>query len=433
VRGLPGPEGAIDHVMVLVQDITERKRAEAERERYLAQAETARRQAEEASRAKDVFLATVSHELRTPLTPILAWSRLLREGRLGAEKTTAGLAAVERSARAQARLIDDLLDVSRLGARDWRVALRPMDLAPVVRAAVEVVRPAADAKGVALETALPPLAVPVQGDPERLQQVVWNLVSNAVKFTPRGGRVRIALERVDDRARLTVRDTGEGISPDFLPYVFERFRQADSSGTRRHGGLGLGLAIVRGLVERHGGSVRAESAGTEQGAVFTVELPLLASVAEEAARVQPGRQVTTAEPDAAPGAPLGGLRVLVVDDDPDSNAVVSALLVSCGAEVQTAVSAPDALEVAGRWQPDVVVSDIAMPGEDGCTLLRQLRARGGPLGRVPAVALTAYAGMNDRRRVFAAGFQAHVVKPFDPAQLAAAVENAAHAGPEPPA
>ena len=433
VRGLPGPEGAIDHVMVLVQDITERKRAEAERERYLAQAETARRQAEEASRAKDVFLATVSHELRTPLTPILAWSRLLREGRLGAEKTTAGLAAVERSARAQARLIDDLLDVSRLAARDWRVALRPMELAPVVRTAVEVVRPAADAKGVVLETALPPLAVPVQGDPERLQQVVWNLVSNAVKFTPRGGRVRIALERVDDRARLTVRDTGEGISPEFLPYVFERFRQADSSGTRRHGGLGLGLAIVRGLVERHGGTVRAESAGTEQGAVFTVELPLLASVAEEAARVQPGRQVTTAEPDAAPGAPLGGLRVLVVDDDPDSNAVVSALLVSCGAEVQTAVSAPEALEVAGRWQPDVVVSDIAMPGEDGCTLLRQLRARGGPLGRVPAVALTAHAGMDDRRRVLAAGFQAHVVKPFDPAQLAAAVEDATHAGPEPPA
>src|SRR5438128_2077855 len=187
VRGLPGPEGAIDHVMVLVQDITERKRVEAERERYLAQAETARRQAEEASRAKDVFLATVSHELRTPLTPILAWSRLLREGRLGAEKTTAGLAAVERGARAQARLIDDLLDVSRLAARDWRVALRPMDLVPVVRAAVEVVRPAADAKGVALESALPPLVVPVQGDPERLQQVVWNLVSNAVKFTPRGG------------------------------------------------------------------------------------------------------------------------------------------------------------------------------------------------------------------------------------------------------
>ncbi len=433
VRGLPGPEGAIDHVMVLVQDITERKRAEAERERYLAQAETARRQAEEASRAKDVFLATVSHELRTPLTPILAWSRLLREGRLGAEKTTAGLAAVERSARAQARLIDDLLDVSRLAARDFRVVLRPMDLAPVVRTAVEVVRPAADAKGVALETALPPLAVPVQGDPERLQQVVWNLVSNAVKFTPRGGRVRIALERADDRARLTVRDTGEGISPEFLPYVFERFRQADSSGTRRHGGLGLGLAIVRGLVERHGGNVRAESAGTEQGAVFTVELPLLASVAEEAARVQPGRQVTTAEPDAAPGLLLGGLRVLVVDDDPDSNAVVSALLVSCGAEVQTAVSAPEALEVAGRWQPDVVVSDIAMPGEDGCTLLREIRSRGGPLGRVPAVALTAHAGMDDRRRVLAAGFQAHVVTPFDPAQRAAAVENAAHAGPEPPA
>ncbi len=426
IRGLPGAEGAIDHVMVLVQDITDRKRAEAEREEYLARAEAARCAAEEANRAKDAFLATVSHELRTPLTPILAWSGALRLGVVDPEQRSAALAAIQRNARAQARLIDDLLDVSRVISGDWRVALRPVALGAVVRGAVDVIRPAAELKGVALETSVPPLPVAVRGDPERLQQVVWNLVSNGVKFTPRGGTVAVAVERTGDRARIVVRDTGAGISSDFLPHVFERFRQGDSSTTRRHGGLGLGLAIVRALVERHGGTVYAESGGPGRGATFTVELPLLVAVAPEPGSGERGREPSPEDTDAPFRVSLDGLRVLVVDDDVDSNAVVGTLLASCGAEVRTAVSTAEALAVAGRWPPDVLVSDIAMPGEDGCALLRKLRARE---GYVPAVALTAYTGKADRARVLDAGFEAYVAKPFDPTQLARAIERAAHAGP----
>jgi len=426
VRGLPGPHGAIDHAMVLVQDITERRRAEAERERYLERAEEARQRAEEASRAKDEFLATVSHELRTPLTPIVAWSNMLRTGELRSERRTAALAAIEQSARAQAQLIDDLLDVSRIVSGEWRLALRPVELAPAIEAAVEVMRPPADAKGVRLEVSLPEVAVPILGDPDRLQQIVSNLLSNAVKFTPRGGLVQVTVERLESRARLIVRDTGEGIDPHFLPHVFERFRQAESSAARRHGGLGLGLAIVRTLVDLHGGTVRADSPGKGLGAVFTVDLPLAADVAsaiDEAARREHAvRRVS-----------LGGLHVLVVDDDPGSNAVVGAVLASRGVEVRTAGSTPEALEIAGRWPPDVLVSDIAMPGEDGYALLEKLRAREGDLGHIPAIALTAYAGSTDRLRLLAAGFEAHIAKPFDPAELAAAVEEAASHGRAPAA
>jgi PAS domain S-box-containing protein len=426
VRGLPGPDAAVDHVMALVQDITERKRTEAEREEYLARAEKARSQAEEASRAKDAFLATVSHELRTPLTPILAWSGALRLGVVDPEQRSAALAAIQRNARAQARLIDDLLDVSRIISGDWRVALRPVALGAVVRGAVDVVRPAADLKGVTLMTSVPHIPVPVQGDPERLQQVVWNLVSNGVKFTPRGGTVAVSVEREADHARIVVRDTGAGISPDFLPHVFERFRQEDSSSTRRHGGLGLGLAIVRALVERHGGTVHAESAGLGKGSTFTVHMPLLIETAPEVGEGERTKEASAEDTDAAFRVSLDGLRVLVVDDDVDSNAVVGALLASCGAEVRTAVSTAEALAVAGRWPPDVLVSDIAMPGEDGCALLRKLRARE---GHVPAVALTAYTGKTDRARVLDAGFEDYVAKPFDPTQLARAIERAAHTGP----
>jgi PAS domain S-box-containing protein len=422
--GLPGPTGAIDHVMMLVQDITPRKRADAERERYLLRAETARREAEEASRAKDAFLATVSHELRTPLTPILAWSEVLRHEEVDANHRTSALAAIQRSARAQARLIDDLLDVSRMVSGEWRLTFRPVDLLPIVRAAVEVVRPAAVAKGVALEISLPATGFPVQADAERMQQIVWNLASNAVKFTPAGGRIEVVVDRVEDRCRITVRDTGEGIDPEFLPYVFDRFRQADNSTTRRHGGLGLGLTIVRALVERHRGTVWAESQGKDRGAVFIVELPVLAMDAHQNTPAA-DRAVT------APPASLEGLNVLVVDDDAESSAVVSALLSSCGADVRTAGSTAEALEIAARWHLDVLVSDIAMPGEDGCTLLRKIRARGGALERVPAVALTAYAGTADRSRMLEAGFQVHLAKPFDPFELAAIVESAAHASPQP--
>jgi len=424
-RGLPGPHGGTDHVMVLVQDITERKRAEAEQEQYLERAEAARERAEEASRAKDEFLATVSHELRTPLTPILAWSNMLRTAELGPERRTAALVAIEQSAKAQAQLIDDLLDVSRIVSGEWRLTLLPVEVASAISAAVDVMLPAARARGVKLDVSLPESRVPVLGDSDRLQQVISNLLSNAVKFTPPDGQVQVSLERLEACARIVVRDTGEGIDPDFLPHVFERFRQADSSATRHHGGLGLGLAIVRTLVELHGGTVRADSPGKGLGAVFTVELPLAAEV-ESAIEPVPHR-----EP-AAARTSLGGLHVLVVDDDPRSNAVVSAVLASRGVEVRIAGSTPEALEIVRRWAPDVLVSDIAMPGQDGYALLEKLRARERGLGRIPAIALTAYAGTAERHRLLAAGFEAHIAKPFDPAELAAAVEEAASRAPRLP-
>jgi len=420
VRGLPGPDGRIDHALVLVHDITERRLAELERERSLARTETARRQAEEASRAKDVFLATVSHELRTPLTPILAWAELLHQGGLGTEGTSQGLDAIQRNARAQARLVDDLLDMSRLVAGEWRLERRSVDLREVVTTALDVVRPVAAAKGVAVESRLGDDAIMLAVDPDRMQQVVWNLASNGVKFTPRGGRVTVELEGDPDTVRIIVRDTGEGIPPDFLPHVFDAFRQADESPTRRHEGLGLGLAIVRALVERHGGAVLARSDG--DGATFIVELPLRAGDARETAPAAPAR------PHAA-CRPLEGVRVLVVDDDPDSNVVVSTLLSTRGASVRTALSASEALAIADGWRPDVVVSDIAMPGEDGISLLHALRARRKTLGEVPAIALTAYGSGADRVRLLGEGFRAHVAKPFDPAHLAAVVETTAHAGP----
>ena len=417
VRGLPGLQGGTDHVMMLVQDITERKQAEIERQRYLERTEAARERAEEASRAKDEFLATVSHELRTPLTPILAWSSMLRTGELATDKTAVALGAIEQSARTQAQLIDDLLDVSRIVSGEWRVTRGPMEVAESVDAAVGLILPAAEARGVRLRISLPETRVPVLGDPDRLQQVITNLVSNAVKFTPPGGHVDVTLERAETRARIVVRDTGEGIDPGFLPHVFERFRQADSSVTRRHGGLGLGLAIVRTLVELHGGTVRADSAGKGRGAAFTVEIPLAVDV-ESTIEGGSGRPPVR-------GTSLGGLHVLVVDDDPGSNAVVSAVLASRGVEVRTASSTPEALEIAGRWTPHVLVSDIAMPGEDGYALLEKLRARERDLGHVPAIALTAYTGTAERLRLLAAGFETHLAKPFDPSELAAAVEEAA--------
>jgi PAS domain S-box-containing protein len=418
-RGLPGPRNTIKNVMVLLHDITDRKLAELARERSLAATDAARRQAEEASRAKDAFLATVSHELRTPLTPILAWSTILQADAAGDPKRVAALQTIERNARAQARLIEDLLDVSRIVSGEWRLTLRPVDLAGVIRAAVDVVRPSADVKEVALTMAVPSAPCIVQGDPSRLEQVVWNLLVNGVKFAPRGGHVEVVLERSGARARVLVRDNGSGIRPEFLPHVFERFRQADGSSTRQHGGLGLGLAIVRALVELHGGVVRAESGGENRGAVFTVELPLVAGETAFAAGA-----IHASEP---PPPSLAGLRVLLVDDDLDSNTVVHTLLTSCGAEVRMAASADEALDIASDWQPDVLVSDIAMPDEDGVALLRRLRARGGSFARLPAVALTAYAGPGDRRRLLAAGFQAHVGKPFSPSELASIVEGAAHA------
>lgn len=409
---------------VILRDITDRKRAEMQREQLLASEQTARLEAEAASRAKDAFLATISHELRTPLSPILAWARMLSQGVLDEEKSKQALQAIERNAKSQAQLIEDLLDVSRIVSGKLRLEVRPVDIVPVIQNAIEVVRPAAEARGIGLQAVLDNNIGTVSGDPERLQQAVWNLLSNAVKFTPRGGRVQVVLERVNSHVEIAVSDTGQGIAPEFLPHVFERFQQADNTSTRQHGGLGLGLAIVRHIVELHGGSVHAESAGEGQGSVFTVKLPLvlLARRAGETERRHPSKGASIG---GLSYPPLEGLRVLVVDDEPDSNEMVRALLVSCRAEVRTAASTAQALDILRRWHPDLLISDVGMPGQDGYALIDEVRAQPGDLGRLPAIALTAYAAVEDRVRLLAAGFQMHVPKPVEPIELVTVVANVA--------
>ncbi len=382
-------------------------------------AETARAEAEAANRAKDAFLATVSHELRTPLSPILSWVRMLRDGALDPVQVQRALEVIERNARMQAQLIEDLLDVSRIVEGKLRLHVRPVALAGIVENAVETVRAAADAKEIRLQVVLDSGAAMVAGDPDRLQQIVWNLLSNAVKFTPKGGRVQIVLERVNSHVELSVADTGAGLSRAQLPHLFERFWQGDASPTRVHGGLGLGLAIVRHLVELHGGTVTAESGGEGQGSTFTVTLPL-APIARKTD--DPVRRHPTMHEAAVPSSSrLDGLRVLLVDDDPDSNEAVRLLLVQSGADVRVAASASQALEILNRWTPDVLVSDIGMPVEDGYALLAKVRARADERGRIPAIALTAYAAVEDRVRLLSAGFQMHVAKPADPGELTAAI------------
>jgi PAS domain S-box-containing protein len=418
-------DGELTGVVVVFRDVTHKRQADAERERLLADAECARTRAEAANQAKDAFLATISHELRTPLSPILAWSRMLRQGLLDDEKTSRAFATIERCAKAQAQLVEDLLDVSRIVSGKLRLDVRPVDLAPLVSAAVDVMRPAAEARAIRLHAVLDPWTGRVSGDPERLQQVVWNLISNAVKFTPRGGRVQVVLERVHSHVEIAVSDTGQGIPPEFVPHVFERFQQADLTMSRAHGGLGLGLAIVRHIVELHGGTVHADSPGTGQGAVFTVKLPLivLARTADEVDRRHPREGDGGRSLPASPS--LHGVRILVVDDDPDSNEVVRTILAARGAEVEVAASAAQAVQAVSAFHPDVLVSDIGMPGQDGFALIRQIRGSHEDLSRrLPAVALTAYTSVDDRVRLFSAGFQAHVTKPLDPAELIAVVASA---------
>jgi PAS domain S-box-containing protein len=423
--------GRIVGASKVARDVSDRKRIEQERELLLENAQRARAEAEAASRAKDAFLATVSHELRTPLSPILAWSTMLRQGALDASKTERALETIERCARNQAQLVEDLLDVSRIVAGKLHLAVRPVDLGPVVRAALDVVRPAAEAKEILLQVVLDPDGGQVSGDPERLQQVVWNLLSNAVKFTPRGGRVRVVLERVGSHLEIAVSDSGQGIAPDFLPYVFERFRQADGTTTRAHAGLGLGLAIVRHIVELHGGSVHAESPGDDGGAAFTVKLPLLppARSAGEGERLHP---IALRETDDLRRPSLEGLRILVVDDDPDSNEVVRMLLSSCQAEIEVAGSVAQAIDALRRFDAHLLVSDIGMPVQDGYALIRKVRESDAQRSRpLPAIALTAYGSIDDRVRLFSAGFQAHLTKPVDPAELLALVASLARSpGPD---
>jgi PAS domain S-box-containing protein len=377
-----------------------------------------RAEAEEANRTKDEFLATLSHELRTPLTAMLGWTRMLRMKELDETTSAHALETVERNAKAQAQLIEDLLDVSRIITGKLRLDVRPMELMPVIEAAIDAVRPAAAAKSIELRTELDPLAGIVSGDPSRLQQVVWNLLANAVKFTHRGGQVEVRLERVNSHIELTVKDTGQGINAAFLPFVFDRFRQADGSTTRLHGGLGLGLAIVRHLVELHGGTVRAESKGEGQGATFNVQLPVAAlRISDFGLRIDE----KVDEPSAIShqsSALLEGLRVLVVDDEQDARVLLKTVLEKQGAEVVAVGSTREALHELERQQPDVLVSDIGMPDEDGFALIEQVRARTASQGgSVPAAAVSAYVGEDNRRRALAAGFQLHVAKPIDPSEL----------------
>jgi signal transduction histidine kinase/ActR/RegA family two-component response regulator len=405
------------------------RRSEAELRVLFESEQEARRKAEEANRIKDEFLSTVSHELRTPLNAILSWVWLLSNGKLGGDESRRGLATIERNARAQGQIIDDLLDVSRIITGKLLLQVEPLNLIQIIEAALDSVRPAADAKEIRIESRLDPLAALAAGDPNRLQQVVWNLLSNAVKFTPRGGTVEVSLLRGEAHAAIRVRDTGAGISPHFLQHVFDRFRQEDSSTTRTHGGLGLGLAIVRHLVELHGGTVEAESDGEGRGASFTVFLPVAPELRLDAGAAAPERAAAAVS--GAGENDLRGLRILVVDDEADTREVLPALLESFGAEVRAVASTPEALAALPRFQPDVLVSDIAMPGEDGYALIRRVRALDGKAGDLPAIALTAQAGERDRRRALEAGFQVHLAKPVEPRDLVAAVTSLARGTPLP--
>jgi PAS domain S-box-containing protein len=380
-----------------------------------------RRTAEElrdANRLKDEFLATVSHELRTPLTAILGWAHLLRTGQLGEKSETGALEIIERNARAQSQLIDDLLDVSRIITGNLRLDVRQHDPGSFIEAAIEALRPAAEAKNVRIQKVMDTGVVSVAGDPARLQQVVWNLLSNAIKFTPKGGRVQVRLERINSHIEIAVSDTGAGIKPEFLPHVFERFRQADQKTTRHHGGLGLGLAIVRHLVELHGGTVQADSPGEGQGATFVVHLPVVPVYQKDhlAERVHPAARDTLASYDCPER--LNGLKVLVVDDEFDARELFKVGLGRCGAEVLTAGSAGEALAVIEEARPELLISDIGMPGEDGYELIKQVRALpAGRGGKIPAIALTAYARTEDRLRALRAGYQMHISKPVELAEL----------------
>ncbi|MCY1046687.1 PAS domain S-box protein [Corallococcus sp. bb12-1] len=408
-----------------VIDISDRKQAEVEREALLARESSARREAEEANQLKDEFLATVSHELRTPLTAILGWVQLLRTGHLPEPRRERALETMERNARAQGQLIEDLLDVSRIVSGKLKLDVEPVNLSTVVQQALDSVRPAADARGVHVQAAVDSSGS-VMGDPQRLQQVVWNLLSNAVKFTSRNGHVRLVVERRDSLVELTVEDTGQGIPAGFLPHVFERFRQADSGTTRKTGGLGLGLSIVRHIVEMHGGTVAVASEGEGRGATFTVRLPLSVVQRRDASMPPSPRAPVAPGPELGRPAELTGVRVLVVDDEEDARELLRTLLEDSGAHVLTAGSAEEGLQVLQAERPDVLVSDIGMPGTDGYGFIERVRAlpadRG---GRTPAVAITAYARSEDRSRVLRAGFQSHVPKPVEPVELLAVLESLA--------
>ena len=376
-------------------------------------------EAQQANRMKDDFLAVVSHELRTPLTPILGWTRMLRNDTFDKDSMSHALEIIERNARAQAKLIEDLLDVSRIITGKLRLNIRPIDLNSLLENSIDALSPAADAKNITIERKFNNEPIALNADVERMQQVVWNLLSNAIKFTPQGGKIQVSAARAQNNVTIEIHDTGRGISPKFLPFVFDRFRQADSSTTRAFGGLGIGLAIVRHLVELHGGTVAASSAGDGQGATFIVTLPELKSM-KGVMRQDSG---ITARKTDAPVRCLEGLQILIVDDEPDTRDLLSKIFEQQGAQVVEAASAHEAMERLERCKPDLVVSDIGMAGLDGYNLIKRIRAQDGSYAKLPALALTAYARDEDKATALAAGFHAHMPKPIDPAALVLSVRG----------
>jgi len=413
--------GKLVSVLSLVLDVTARQSAEEERAASLVRERDARRHAEEADRLKDEFLATLSHELRTPLTSILGWASMIRNGEVEGPNVPRAIETIERNARSQARLIDDLLDVSRIITGNLRLDLHPLNLAPIVEAALDALRPTADVKGIRLQTRFVPEECLVKGDPNRLRQVIWNLLSNAIKFTQRGGSVSVDLTCVELTACLTVNDTGEGISAEFLPYVFDRFRQAEGSISRKQGGLGLGLAVVRHLVELHGGTIRAQSDGLGHGSVFTVDLPL-AQERRDPAKAEERRREVERRRSRSGAVRLDGLHVLLVEDDDDSRKLLGTMLKRYGAKVTSTKSAKEALGVFDGELPDLLISDIGMPDEDGYELIRKLRSAPPDKGGLtPAIALTGYASRKDRERALAAGYHQHIAKPVEQSDMIAAI------------
>ena len=404
--------GTIIGASKIARDISDRRRAEQEVARSLAQEQAARTEAERASRLKDEFLATLSHELRTPLTSIVGWVRMLRQGSLDNGATERALEIVDRNTQALTRLVEDILDISSITMGRLRLENVPVDLPVVVRAAVDSVRLGAGAKNIRLDVAIDAMTRPVAGDAGRLQQVVWNLLANAVKFTRDGGEIAVTLAPSGSYAELRVRDNGQGITPEFVPRLFDRFSQHDASSTRQHGGLGMGLAIVRHLIELHGGTVRAESPGPGLGATFIVRLPQIL-----------GRPISSEARPESPPPVLGGVRVLAVEDEVDTRDLIATILRQAGADVALAGSVDEALEALATTPPDVVVCDLAMPGRDGYELLREVKRRPGAVARTPFVALTAHVQEHERTRSLAEGFSVHMPKPVEPAELVEVVRT----------
>ena len=427
-------EGRVIGTLTIIEDVTERVAREAElqaqveeRSRLLSSEKLARNEAERANRLKDEFLATISHELRNPLNAILGWAHMMRLGKLNAANTERAVETIYRNAQSQTQLVADLLDVSRIISGKLRLDVRTIDLISIVTAAIDSIRPAADAKSIRLQTMLDPAAGPISGDADRLQQIVWNLLTNAVKFTPKGGRIQVKVQRINSHVEILVADSGIGINKEFLPHVFDRFRQADASTTRLYGGLGLGLSIVHQLVDLHGGTVSVQSAGEGKGATFKISLPFLGVVTSPPPEIEAVHPTQSDQVISLDGLPtLQGLKVLVVDDEPDTRELIEEVLKECGSEVITSSSVADALVALEKHKPDILISDLGMPDEDGYSLISKIRALPPEQGgQIPAAALTAYARAEDRMRVLRSGFQFHLPKPVDSAELVTVVASLA--------